>query len=370
MGSRCYLLLHRGDYYLMIKAISRLYTQGHWQKWIVPLVGIVTILTCMQQVSAGNFNNINIFRYSSLHLLAHQPLYIEYPESYFDYFLYYPSFSVLFMPFAFLPATVALFAWAIVSVIVFVRTIQLLPGLTPSSKNIVLLLVLPELINNQQYVQTNIFLTSLILLSFIYFERGRLFWAAFFTMMAFCIKGYGGIIGLLFLLYPGKIKFIGYSFFWGVLITALPLFFVSFHETVIYYKDWLHMISSDEIKEGMSIVGKWGTTHAAELAITVAGFVLLMLSFAPAMFNSTIRNTFYFRAALCCYLLVWMVLFNRAAETPTYMLAVTGMACWFTFDGSIPYQYFNFVPGPFSRVLFSIRYIPPFYSPFFPDASC
>src|SRR4051812_15192654 len=185
-------MLRPGSNDLMIKVISRLYAQGYWQKWIIPLVAIFTILTCIQQVSAGNFNNINIFRYSSLHLLAHQPLYIEYPESYFDFFLYHPSFSVLFMPFAFLPATVALFAWAIVSVAVFVRTIQILPGLTPLSKNIILLLVLPELINNEQYVQTNIFLASLILLAFVYFERGKLFWAAFFTILAFCIKGYGG----------------------------------------------------------------------------------------------------------------------------------------------------------------------------------
>ena len=317
----------------MIKTIGRIYAKGHWQKWIIPLIAVATILTCLQQVAAGNYNNINIFRYSSLHLLAHQPLYIEYPASYFDYFLYHPSFTVLFMPFAFLSAPVALFAWTFISVAVFVKTIHIFPGITDRSKKIILLLVLPELINNQQYVQTNIFLTSLLLLAFIYFEKGKLFWAAFFTILAFCIKGYGGLVGLLFLLYPGKMKFIGYAFVWGILISALPLLFVTFHETVNYYADWLKMISSDEIKEGMSIVGRWGKTHSAELAITIGGLILLMTSFAVTTCNADARNSYYSRATLCCYLLVWLVLFNRAAETPTYMLAVTGMACWFRLDG-------------------------------------
>jgi len=313
--------------------ITRLYEQGKWKKWVVPIIAAATLITCFQQIHAHNYNNINIFRYSSLHLLSHQPLYIEYPQSYFDYFLYHPAFTVLFMPFAFLSPPVALCAWICLSMIVFFRTIQLLPGITGASKKIILLLVLPELINNQQYVQTNIFLTSLMLLAFIYFEKENLFWAAFFAVLAFCIKGYGGIIGLLFLLYPHKLKFIGYAFLWGLLITALPLLFVSFHETVMYYTDWLKMISSDEIKEGMSIVGKWGNTHTSELLITITGLVLLILSIVSCFFNPIIRRTFYFRGVLCCYLFVWVVLFNRAAESPTYLLAITGMSCWLILDG-------------------------------------
>ncbi|MEP6747670.1 MAG: glycosyltransferase family 87 protein [Bacteroidota bacterium] len=317
----------------MAENIARLYEQGTWRKWIIPIISIVTLLTCIQQINVHNYNNINIFRYSSLHLLAHQPLYIEYPQSYFDYYLYHPAFTVLFMPFAYLSAPAALCVWICLSMAVFFRTIQLLPGITDASKKIILLLALPELINNQQYVQTNIFLTSLMLLAFIYFERGMLFWAAFFSVLAFCIKGYGGITGLLFLLYPGRLKFLGYSFFWVLLITALPLLFVSFHETITYYTDWLKMISSDEIKEGMSVVGKWGKTHTSELFITITALILLVSTFVQPLRHAAIRNNFYFRGLLCCYLLVWVVLFNRAAESPTYLLATTGLAFWFILDG-------------------------------------
>jgi len=349
----------------MIKTIGRIYAKGYWQKWIIPLIAVATVLTCFQQVAAHNYNNINIFRFSSKHLLAHQPLYIEYPASYFDYFLYHPSFTVLFMPFAFLSAPVALFAWTILSVAVFVSAIQVFPGITDLSKKIILLLVLPELINNQQYVQTNIFLTSLILFAFIYFERGKLFWAAFFTILAFCIKGYGGLVGLLFLLYPGKLKFTGYALLWGLFIAALPLLFVSFNETIQYYTDWLKMISSDEIKEGMSIVGHWGKTHAAELAITIGGFILLMSSFAITAINAAARNSFYLRGTLCCYLLVWLVLFNRAAETPTYMLAATGMACWFRIDGAHRNNIFIIGLVILVSYLFLSDVFPPFIHHFF-----
>jgi hypothetical protein len=312
----------------MAEILTRFYKEGKCQKWIIPAIAIITVLTCIQQMDAHNYNNINIFRFSSMHLLAHQPLYIEYPASYFDYFLYNPAFTVLFIPFAFLPPALALCVWLCLSTFVFIRTIQLLPNVSDTAKTIILLLILPELINNQQYVQTNIFLTSLMLLSFIYFERGKLFWAAFFVVMAFCIKGYGGITGLLFLLYPGRLKFLGYALLWGFVITSLPLIFVSFDETVVYYKEWLKMISGDEIKEGMSIVGKWGTTHASELIITIAGLLLLMATLIQAVRYAVVRNIFYIRAMLLCDLLVWVVLFNRAAESPTYLIAATGMACW------------------------------------------
>jgi Glycosyltransferase family 87 len=316
----------------MVENIIKLYKRGQWKKWVLPLFAVVTCITCIQEIHSNN-NNIIIFRYSSLHLLAHQPLYIAYPGQYEDYFLYYPAFAVLFMPFAFLPSAVALCAWTILSTVVFVRAVYLFPGITDTAKKIILLLVFAELVNNQQYVQTNIFLAALMLFAFIYFEKDKLVWAAFFTVLAFCIKGYGGITGLLFLLYPGKLKFVSYAFLWGVLISALPLLFVSFNETIALYTGWLKMISSDEIKEGMSLIGVFGKTHAGELFITITGLLLLCTSFAVAFRHPSVRGNFYFRALICCYLFVWVVLFNRAAESPTYQLAITGVACWFVLKG-------------------------------------
>ncbi|MEO5681119.1 MAG: glycosyltransferase family 87 protein [Chitinophagaceae bacterium] len=316
----------------MAKNVVTLYEQGAWRKWVIPVIAIVTIITCIQLLH-GKSNNFTIFRYSSLHLLAHQPLYSSYPDAYYDFFLYYPSFTVLFMPFALLPAPLALWLWTCLSTLVFVRAIMLLPGITDAAKKTMLLLALPELINNLQYAQTNIFLVSLMLLTFIYFEKGALIWAALFTAMAFCIKGYGGIVGLLFILYPGKLKFTSYAFLWVVLITALPLLFVSFNETITLYTDWFQMISSDGIKESISLIGVFGHTHSHELYITLAGFLLLLLSVAPSVRYAAVRNNFHFRGLLCCYLFVWVVLFNRAAESPTYQLAITGFAYWFALLG-------------------------------------
>ena len=316
----------------MTENVIKLYEQGKWKKWVIPVIVAATIITCIQLIH-GNSNNFTIFRYSSLHLISHQPLYLAYPEKYDDYFLYHPSFTVLFMPFAFLPVPVALCLWTCLSMLVFLRAVYLLPGITDAAKKMMLLLALPEFINNLQYAQTNIFLTALMLLVFIYFEKGLLAWAAFFAVMAFCIKGYGGIAGLLFILYPGKLKFMGYAFLWGILIAALPLLFVSFNETIILYTDWLKMISSDGIKEGVSIIGVFGKTHQAELFITITGFLLLVISFVTTLKRSAAGNTLYFRGLLCCYLFLWVVLFNRAAESPTYQLAITGIAYWFALDG-------------------------------------
>lgn len=310
----------------------RLYETGRWKKGVVPLYALVTLITCLQgsrQVS----NNIAIFRYSSFHLLAHQPLYAAYPEVYKDFFLYHPSFSVLFMPFAFLPPAAALWAWIVFSTVVFVKAVSLLPGISDAARAIILLLVLPELTNNQQYVQTNILLAALMLLAYSCFEKKKLCWAACFTILAFCIKGYGGIIGLLFLLYPGKLKFTGWALVWGLLVCALPLCFVSFSETIGLYAAWLQMISSDEIKEGLSIIGLFGKTHAAELYLSISALLLLISTLAMAYRRPGITAATGFRSLLCCYLFIWVVLFNRTAESPTYLLAITSVGCWLFADG-------------------------------------
>ena len=310
----------------------RLYETGRWKKGVVPLYALVTLITCIQG-SRHVSNNITIFRYSSFHLLAHQPLYAAYPEVYKDFYLYHPSFSILFMPFAFLPPVAALWAWIVFSSIVFVKAVSLLPGISDAAKAIILLLVLPELANNQQYVQTNILLAALMLLAYTCFEKKKLCWAACFTILAFCIKGYGGIVGLLFLLYPGKLKFTGWALVWGLLVGALPLCFVSFSETISLYAEWLKMISSDEIKEGLSVIGLFGKTHAAELYLSITGILLLLCTLASALRRPGISSQAGLRSLLCSYLFIWVVLFNRTAESPTYLLAITSVGCWLFASG-------------------------------------
>ena len=167
-----------------------------------------------------------------------------------------------------------------------------------------------------------------MLLVFISFEKNRLLLAALFTVLVFCIKGYGAIAGLLFLLYPGRIKFMAYCVVCGLVIAALPLLFVSFSETVEYYRQWLAMIGSDTIKESISVTGIFGKTHANEWLITIVAVLLLIISFAYTLRRPFLKVQLYSRTWLCCYLLVWVVLFNRAAESPTYQLAITGIACW------------------------------------------
>ena len=293
------------------------------------LYALVTLVTCLQGSGHIN-NNLTIFRYSSFHLLANQPLYAAYPGVYNDLFLYHPSFSVLFMPFAFLPPVAALWVWTLFSTAVFITAVWRLPGTGHTAKALLLLLVLPELANNQQYVQTNILLAALMLLAYTSFQKKQLFLAACFTVLAFCIKGYGGIIGLLFLLYPGKKRFMGWALLWGLLICALPLCFVPPAATLNLYTAWLQLIGSDEIKEGLSIIGIWGKTAGAERVLSIAGLLLLAATLVTACRRPA---SLYRNSLLCSYLLVWVVLFNRTAESPTYLLAITGIACWL-FNGT------------------------------------
>jgi hypothetical protein len=48
-----------------------------------------------------------------------------------------------------------------------------------------------------------------------------------------------------------------------------------------------------------------------------------------AIYRRTARNGVHLRMLFTCFAFIWVVLFNRAAESPTYHLAATGLALWF-----------------------------------------
>lgn len=298
-----------------------------WQKGIVILYFLLGIIVCFQLLHSTS-NNFVIFTWSSRHLLGHQPLYQLYPQLYDDYFLYHPAFAVLFLPFSLLPYAVGVCAWTLLSTLLLLHAVRSLPGLATREKNLVLLFVLPEFINNLQYAQTNILLLALMLLVFTNFEKQHLLTAGLFTALCFCIKGYGGIIGLLFLLYPGKWKYLLAAASSTLLICLLPLLFGSWSETLGLYAGWLKMISSDEIRESMSVLGVARPWGIGETFVTAAGGLLLL--FTLILLSRAKTGA---RLSLLSYLLVWVVLFNRAAESPTYQLALMGLGLWLAMHG-------------------------------------
>ena len=285
----------------------------------------IALLSSIQLLVANENNNFYIFRASSRHLLKSMPLYIAYPKEYFDFFYYNPVFPVLFMPFSLIPLYPSLVLWLFCTAITCYVVFRKIP--LPGNKTLVFLfLMIFDVLNNLNHTQTNPFILAFMLLAWILMEKEKLFIAALFITLCFIIKGYGGIIALLCLCYRNWWKMIFYGLFWFLALHVLLLFFISPSMIIQYYTDWLQVISGNGIKESYSVYGLLKNMHRhlpesfiLTGALSILGLFLGLQYFLPQRQKSHI----------VAFLLIWVIVFNRAAESATYIFAIAGCIIWY-----------------------------------------
>ncbi len=293
-------------------------------KVLLVLYILITLFTYFQLTSFGHNNNFVIFRESVFHFLKSLPLYTEYPDKYFDLFYYNPVFPVLFMPFAMLPINTGILAWILFTSLSSFLIFRYMP-LGDKKNQLFMLFIMFDLMNNLGHTQTNPFLLAFMIMSWSLIEKGRPFWSAMFMALSFLIKGYGGIVGLLCFYTKDWYKMILYGIFWMLAINSLMLLFITPAQAIQYYQDWLQIISSDKIKESYSVYG-WVTNFKLNIpeiyilvtALAVLGGFLMLHFFAG-------KN----RTHLTSFLLIWVIVFNRASEPATYIIAIGGVILWY-----------------------------------------
>ncbi len=294
-------------------------------KVLFVLYVLVTLFSFWQLIDSNHYNNFYIFRESSYHLLKHLPLYIEYPDEYFDLFYYNPVFPILFMPFALLPLKAGMLLWISVTSIGCFLMFKQLPMLEGDRK-VFIFFMLFDVMNNLTHTQTNPLLLAFMLMSWVMLANRKPFWAALFMTLSFLIKGYGGIVGLLCFYYKNWYKVILYGIFWMLAINSLLLWVMPFDMAVQYYKDWLAIISSDTIKESYSVYGLVKNLHwnIAESYILLTAFITLV-AYVAMQYLSGAKTMKH----LVAFLLVWVTVFNRASEPATYIIAIAGAILWY-----------------------------------------
>ncbi|MBS1585053.1 MAG: DUF2029 domain-containing protein [Bacteroidetes bacterium] len=274
-----------------------------------------------------SYNNYIIFKRSFIHLLHNQNLYVQYLDEQWDLFKYSPTFAFLMAPFAYLPDIIGLCLWNLLNAMVLFYAIRLLPF---NNRSIALLLwfVLAELLTSIQGAQSNALIAGLVVAAFCMMERGKHSLAALWLVCAAFIKIYGGIGFCLFMFYPGKLKAAAYSVFWTLTFLLLPLIIVSPHSLLQQYINWKTMLAADAANYGWSVMGvlqKWFGLGALKPYIMATGLLLFFIPLARVSMYQSLRFRLLFLAAM----LVWVVIFNHRAESPTYIIAVTGIAIWF-----------------------------------------
>ena len=276
-----------------------------------------------------DYNNYVIFRQAHHHLLQHKDLYILYPTEQWDLYKYSPAFALLFAPLAYLPDLPGLMLWNLINALAFYFAVWKLP-LKRRARSFILLFSLLELFGSLQNFQSNGLLAALLIAAVNAFEKKKLAWAALAIAGATFIKVYGAIGFAFLLFYPGKARFISWSALWMLLFAALPLVATSPDGLLAQYASWGRMLRADTATSyGLSVMGwlhTWfGIGKGAELPVLIFG----VLCFCAPLLRMPLWKDPHFRLRFLAQTLLWMVVFNPKAESPTYNIAVTGAALWY-----------------------------------------
>jgi hypothetical protein len=290
------------------------------------------LLTRFSPLPGGltHYNNFLVFRLAFVHLVEGRNLYLDFPGEHFDNFLYSPTFAVLMAPFSVLPIAPSLVLWNVVNALVMVAGIRSLPGLDGRARALFAWFILLEFVGAAQNSQTNPAIVGLLLLAFASAERRRAWAAGLLLALAGYVKIFPLAAGLLFLVYPQRVRLVLWTAAWMVALAALPLVFVSPEQLAWQYGNWwrLHTTSTHASGIGLSMAGilqSWfGLEPPRPLLLGLGSLAMLLPLTNPGAFTRL-----PFRAAFLGAILMWMIAFNHLSESPTFVIAMAGIALWY-----------------------------------------
>lgn len=286
----------------------------------------------------NKYNNYTIFEKSFDHLKNNQDLYIQYPDEHWDLYKYTPTFSVFFGLFSIFPDWVGLNLWNLVNAVIFLLAVYYMPKLSVYQKGVILLIVLIELMTSMQSEQSNALIAGLIIMSFGLLEKDKPIFATFCVVFSVFIKPFGIVGFALFLFYQKKWQSALYAVLWAALFFILPLLFVDFEQYMKLYSSYFELLSIDHNANalftdlgptyGYSVMGclhSWFSVEIQTNYITGIGVVIFLLP----LYKIMLHKDFMLKYLLLCSILIWIVIFNHKAESPTFIIAMAGVALWF-----------------------------------------
>lgn len=307
---------------------------------VLILFGIGIVITTAQGIFLENcyigdskikythYNNYLIFKQSFFHLIHNKDLYLLFPYEYNDVYKYSPTFPVFMSFMAVLPDFAGLLIWNSLNVFILLFAIWKLPVLSDKKKIFVFALIFIEMLTSLRNSQSNGLITGLIVLGFVFLEQKKIAWASLLIVSTIFIKLFGIVALSLFVLYPNKLKSIGWIVCWMILFTLLPLVFISFSQLTFLYHGWYNVLQMDHsVSYGLSVFGwlySWFNIESNSIILLI-GVIVFCLPLIKFSLYSDLKFKLLFLASI----LSWMVIFNHKAESPTFIIAITGMALWF-----------------------------------------
>ena len=285
-------------------------------------VGAVVIVSV--QAAANQNNNFEIFRTSWLNLLSDKDLYAT-SLRHFDLFMYSPTFAVLFAPFAVLPFWLGVLLWNGANAGALYWGLGRV--LSAEQAFVARLIVFMDTVGSMQNAQSNALVAGLIIITFAELERRREFRASLAVAIGTAIKIFPLVAVVFSIFRPWRVpRFALYCLIVGVLLLSAPLLFMSPDALIDQYRTWM---SHQRVKDGgysiMHHLQMWLGVTWANWPVQLLGAVVLLAPLIQVPHWGDLR----FRLLLLASTLMFCVLFNHAAESPSFVIAVAGVSIWF-----------------------------------------
>ena len=344
----------------MVKSLNTFFTETIFKKkiYIFSLWYLISALALLKILKGGNYNNFLIFKYTFFSLIDQKNLFLPQPENFQHYNLYGPIFSVLIAPFAVLPNWLGHTLWTFFNSFILLYAIRKLP--LPSGITLAILLIAAhENLTSILSSQFNPSMTAIILLTYSFIDKKKDFWAALMIVIGTFIKLYG-IVGLAFFFFSkNKLALISGLVFWGALAFSIPMLFSSPAYIIQTYKDWFEAITEKNRMNSTLITDQdiclmgmvrriSGNPYIPNWPFLGAGIILFAL---PYLRISQYREP-VFRLLILSSTLIFTVIFSTSSESPTYIIAFTGVAIWFVVQKR-PFQIWQIVLFIFAMALTS-----------------
>ncbi len=260
---------------------------------------------------------------------------------------YSPTFAFLLGPLNLFPDWLGLSLWNLINALVLFLSIYFMPGQEKRKHLFILLAIGIEAMTSFQSQQSNAMMAGLMIGAYVLMERNKLFWAAGLLMFSVYIKLFGLVGFALFLFYPNKLKAAYSTLIWGLVLFAIPLISVDYTSLITQYKNWGVMLTNDHSASlGFSVMGwlhSWFHLNINKNIVLLAGVIIYMI---PVFMWKKWKYK-KFRLLMLTSTLIWVVIFNHKAESPTFVIAMAGAAIWF----------FNSAKSKFDITLFVLAFV-------------
>ncbi len=300
---------------------------------IIGMYVVLGIVTAILKYTNNTYNNYLIFRNVYHHFVGSTNLYSEYPSQYFDTNHYGPFFAIIIAPFALFPDWLGCVLWNVFNVLILILAIFKLP-LTEKHQKTVALLCINEVATALFSYQFNVAITGMLLFTFIFLEKNKLFLSSITIIIATLTKLYGVIGFAFFFFIKNKPKFIMIFVITLVSLIFLPSILSNPTFLLQSYIDWkVSLLEKADFNttSSMADISLFGLISAwFGLKINVLYGLLIGASvLAIALLRKNQHDYLIYRILILCNTLLCIVLFNTNVESPTFVIAFLGIAIWY-----------------------------------------